>query len=113
MSNACNSEVKRTTDAHVSEDQKTEVPTDPVHRQDLCCSMLRGQVRVIQLGKKTVEFQMVQHIGHIVSVAVAMRDCSHRFSKLKDHRHHNCDARLRIRIHSLEDDGEFEEGSSF
>ena len=38
MTSAYNSEVKRTTDAYVSQVQKTEVHADPVHRQDLCCS---------------------------------------------------------------------------
>ena len=72
MTSACNSEVIRTTDAYESEVQKTEVHADPVHRQDLCCSVLRGQVRMIQLCKKTVEFPMVQDIDEIVCVAVAM-----------------------------------------
>ena len=47
------------------------------------CSVSRGQVRMVQLRKKTVEFPMVQHIAEIVCVAVAMRDSSHRASKLK------------------------------
>ena len=38
---------------------------------------------MIQLCKKIVEFHMVQHIDQIVSVAVAMRDSFHKFSKLK------------------------------
>ena len=38
---------------------------------------------MIQLWKKTVEFQMVQHIDQIVCVAVAMRDSPLRPSKLK------------------------------
>ena len=83
MSSVCNSEVKRTTDAVESEVQKTEVHTDPAHPQDLCCSVLRGQVRMIQFRKKTVEFPIVQHIDQIVCVAVAMRDSSQRPSKLK------------------------------
>ena len=82
MTSAYTSEVKRTTDAYVSEVQKTEVRADPVHRKDLCCSVLRGQVRMIQLRKKTVEFP-VQDIDEIVCVAVAMRDSSHMPSKLK------------------------------
>ena len=73
MTSAYNSEVKRTTDAYVSQVQKTEVHADSVHRQDLCCSVLRGQVRMIQLRKKTV----VQDIDQNVCVAVAMRDSSH------------------------------------
>ena len=73
MTSAHNSEVKRATDAHESE----------VHRQDLCCSVLRGQVRMIQLFKTTVEFPMVQDVDQIVCVAVAMRHSSHRPSKLK------------------------------
>ena len=44
MWSAYNSEVKRVTDAYESEVQKTEVQTDPVQRQDLCCSVVRGQV---------------------------------------------------------------------
>ena len=52
---------------------------DPVHRQNV----LQGQVLTIQLCKKIVEFSMVQHIDQIVSVAVRMRDTSHRLSKLK------------------------------
>ena len=48
MTSACNSEVKRSTDACESEAQKTEIHADPVHKQDLCCSVLRGQVRMIQ-----------------------------------------------------------------
>ena len=83
MTSACNSEVKRTTESYVSEVQKTEVHAGPVHRQDLCCSVLRGQVRVIQLCKKTVELPMVQDIDQIVCVAGAMRDSSHRPSKLE------------------------------
>ena len=38
---------------------------------------------MIQLCKKTVEFPMVQHIDQIVCVAVAMRESSHRFIRLK------------------------------
>ena len=76
MSSACDSEVERAADACESEDQKTEV-----HRQDFCCSVSRGQVRMIQLCKKTVEFPMIQHIDQIVFVAVAMCDSSHRFRK--------------------------------
>ena len=38
---------------------------------------------MIQLRKKTVEFPMAQDIDHIVCVTVAMRDSSHRPSKLK------------------------------
>ena len=83
MTSAYTSEVKRTTDAYVSEVQMTEVHADPVHRQDLCCSVLRGQVRMIQFRKKTVEFPMVQDIVQILCVAVAMRESSHRPSKLK------------------------------
>ena len=83
MRRARNSEVKRATVDCESEVQKTKVHADPVHRQDLCCSVLRGQVRMIQLRKKTAEFPMVQDIDEIVCVAVAMRDSSHRPSKLK------------------------------
>ena len=46
MRRARNSEVKRTTDACESEVQKTEVHADPVHRQDLCCSVLRYETVV-------------------------------------------------------------------
>ena len=38
---------------------------------------------MIQLRKKTVEFPTVQDTDQIVCVAVAMRDSSHRRSKLK------------------------------
>ena len=38
---------------------------------------------MIQLRKKTVVFPVVQDIDQIVCVAVAMRDSSHRPSKLK------------------------------
>ena len=38
---------------------------------------------MIQLCKRTGEFPMVQHIDQIVCVAVAMRDGSHRPTKLK------------------------------
>ena len=56
---------------------------------------------------------MVQHIDQIVSVAVAMRDTSHRFSKLKGYRYHSCDARLSTKTQTLEDDGESGEDSRF
>ena len=38
---------------------------------------------MIQLCKKTMEFPMELHIDQIVSVAVTMRDSSHRLSKPK------------------------------
>ena len=69
---------------------------------------------MIQLCKKTVEFQMVQHIDQIVCVAVAMRDSTHRFGKLKRSSiSHICDERLSTRTQSSEDDGESGEDSRF
>ena len=51
MSSACISEVKHTTDADESEVQKTESSY-----RSSTSTVLRGQARMIQLCKKTVEF---------------------------------------------------------
>ena len=79
-----NSEVKRVTDAYESAVQKTEFQTDPVQRQDLCCSVLRGQVCDSVVARRSWSFFMVQHIDQIVCVAVAMRDSTFRPSKLRE-----------------------------